>query len=218
MKEYFDELLKELKDYLEEVFPELRNELEDKIVARKDLASIVNRIRRENKTIVTTNGSFDILHVGHVLSLDQAASLGDILIVGLNSDSSIKQYKSGEYPERPINNERDRAIVLASLMFVDYVSIFDEVNPLEFLRIVRPDYHVKSEEGFKGIERKVVEENGGEIVLLKDFSGVSTTIILNKIYRAYRRGRKIQESQHSVVRQVTGYLKNLFSLNKLFPH
>ena len=133
------------------------------------------------KKIVTTNGSFDILHMGHVKTFYDAKEYGDVLIVGLNSDSSIKAYKS---PNRPINNQKDRALMLAALEMVDYVVIFDELDPCAFLDVVKPDVHVKSKSGYKGIEKDTVEKNGGKVILLDDEPGYSTTDLIKRIIDA----------------------------------
>ena len=150
-----------------------------KIKSREELKDSLKELG--GKKIVTTNGSFDIIHIGHVKSLVEAKKLGDVLIVGLNSDSSIKKYKS---PDRPIIGQEDRAEMLAALECVDYVTIFDETDPIELLKIIKPDFHVKSKSGFKGLERDVVEENGGKIILLDDVEGKSTTGILERLKKS----------------------------------
>ena len=152
--------------------------MHQKIKSRDELKEIVNTLRTQNKKIVTTNGSFDILHSGHAQSLAEAKKYGDVLIVGLNSDSSIKQYKS---PSRPINAEQDRALLLAALACVDYITIFSELTPNNLLRVIKPDFHVKSKSGFTGVEKKAVEEFGGKIILKDDVPGLSTTNIIKRI-------------------------------------
>tara|TARA_Y100000310_G_scaffold167610_2_gene167543 strand:+ start:28680 stop:29162 length:483 start_codon:yes stop_codon:yes gene_type:complete len=158
--------------------------VQQKIKSRDEIKKIVNILREQNKKIVTTNGSFDILHVGHIQSLVDAKKQGDVLIVGLNSDSSIKQYKS---LNRPINPEQNRALMLAALACVDYVSIFSELNPNALLRIIKPDFHIKSKSGFTGVEKEAVEESGGKIILQEDIPGLSTSNIIKKILEAYSR-------------------------------
>ncbi len=154
--------------------------MKNKIIPLDEIEEKVKNIRKSNSDIkiVTTNGAFDILHIGHVKSLEEAKSFGDLLIVGLNSDSSIKGYKS---PLRPIIPQKERAEMLASLEVVDYVAIFDELTPINFLSKVKPNIHVKSKSGFKGIETKIVEKNGGKIILTDDILGISTTEIINRI-------------------------------------
>ena len=110
------------------------------LVNRNELDNLINKLRSENKTIVTTNGCFDILHVGHVRYLQKAKSFGDVLIVALNSDKSVKSIKGDS---RPINNENDRAEVLSALRSVDYVVIFDEDSPVDLLLQIKPDVHTK---------------------------------------------------------------------------
>lgn len=140
----------------------------------------IQELRNKNPEIkiVTTNGAFDIIHSGHLCSLNKAKSFGDILVIGLNSDSSIKQYKS---EDRPIIPQENRAEMLAALEVVDYVVIFNETDPREFLKRVKPNFHVKSKEGYKGIEEEVIKENGGEIILLDDMPSFSTSDIIKKI-------------------------------------
>jgi len=153
--------------------------MDSKIKTREEIKGIVENLKEEGKKIVTSNGSFDLIHIGHIKSLQQAKKQGDILIVGLNSDSSIKQYKS---PNRPINSQQDRAEMLAALECIDYVTVFDELDPRELLKVIKPHFHVKSKSGFKGIEKETVEENGGKIILLEDIPGKSTTNLIEKLF------------------------------------
>ena len=150
----------------------------NKIVNFEEIEKISENLKKQGKIIVTTNGAFDILHYGHVMSLEKAKSFGDILIIGLNSDSSIKKYKS---EDRPIISQEYRSKMLASLEVVDYVVIFDETDPIKFLSYVKPNFHVKSKSGFKGLETEIVETNGGKIELIEDIPGISTTDIIKKI-------------------------------------
>ena len=132
------------------------------------------------KKIVFTNGCFDILHIGHIRYLKEAASLGNILVVGLNSDESVRKLKG---PERPINNQEDRAELLFSLDFVDYVIIFNEDTPDKLIRTIQPDVLVKGgdykPEEVVGMD--FVEANGGKLVLIDFVKGKSTTNIIKKI-------------------------------------
>lgn len=140
----------------------------------------MNELRDEGKTIVSTNGCFDILHVGHVRILKQSKALGNILVVGINSDASVKRLK-GE--DRPINNQDDRAELLSSLECVDFVSIFDEGTPVEFLKSVKPNIHVKGAD-YKPEnleETPVVESFGGEVRILPLVPQKSTTSLVEKI-------------------------------------
>lgn len=147
-----------------------------KLIERNNLNSVLNKYREENKKIVFTNGCFDILHRGHVEYLQKARELGDLLILGLNSDDSVKRLKGND---RPINNEIDRAIVLAALECINYISIFDEDTPLELIKIVKPDILVKG--GDYKIENVVGREYSKETVLIEFVDGYSTTNIIKKL-------------------------------------
>ncbi len=147
-----------------------------KLIERNNLNSVLNKYREENKKIVFTNGCFDILHRGHVEYLQKARELGDLLILGLNSDDSVKRLKGND---RPINNEIDRAIVLAALECINYISIFDEDTPLELIKIVKPDILVKG--GDYKIENVVGREYSKETVLIDFVDGYSTTNIIKKL-------------------------------------
>jgi len=150
-----------------------------KLIERGELAALVARLKKEGKTLITTNGSFDLLHIGHVTMLQEAKSLGDVLMVGVNSDRSIRRYKG---KSRPICPEAHRAAMLAALECVDYVTIFDELTPIELLEILQPHIHVNSpEHGLDCIEREVVERHGGRIHLAGLVSGMSTSEVLRRI-------------------------------------
>jgi rfaE bifunctional protein nucleotidyltransferase chain/domain len=145
-----------------------------------DLAQIAQRLRSQGKKLVTTNGCFDILHVGHVRILEAAREFGDELIVGVNSDDSVKRLKG---PSRPVNSEADRAEVLAALKSVSYVWIFGEDTPVEFLKLVKPDVHVKGADYSPSqlAETPIVESFGGRVEILQLVPGKSTTNIVNRI-------------------------------------
>jgi len=152
---------------------------EEKIKTLDELKEIVKILKHEGKKIVTTNGSFDIFHAGHVKALEESKAQGDILIVGINSDMSVKAYKS---PNRPVNGERERATVVSAMECVDYVFIFSEENPIAFLKILKPDVHTNSAEyGKNCVEAKIVAENNGRLYLIKKIKGVSTSAIIDKI-------------------------------------
>lgn len=154
-----------------------------KILSRQVLAECIRRLKQEGKTIVSTNGSFDLLHIGHVTMLQEAKSQGDVLIVGLNSDDGIRRYK-GKY--RPICPEAHRAGMLAALACVDYVTIFDELTPIELLSVIQPHIHVNSpEHGKDCVEREVVEQYGGRIHLAQLVAGMSTSRILGRIRESF---------------------------------
>lgn len=136
-------------------------------------------LRVEGRTLVFTNGCFDILHAGHVDYLSFARKQGDALIVGLNSDASVKRNK-GE--DRPINNEDDRAYVLAALEAVDYVVIFDDDEPAPLIADIIPDILVKGEDWAHYVSgREIVEANGGRVVLARLVEGRSTTSVIDRI-------------------------------------
>ena len=142
----------------------------------------IEHFRKDNATkkIVFTNGCFDILHVGHKRYLQQAATLGDILIVGVNSDASVRRLKG---PTRPVNNEQDRAEILSALGFIDYVVIFDEDTPYELIKKIQPDVLVKGGD-YKPEEvvgRDIVLARGGRLELIQFVEGKSTTNIINKM-------------------------------------
>ncbi len=153
--------------------------LENKIKCLDELVPLVAELKQQGKRIVTNNGSYDIMHLGHVVGLFAAKAQGDVLIVGLNSDKSIKSYK-GE--DRPINDEAMRLRMLAAISCIDYVFLFDEDNPIAWLDKIKPQIHTNgSEYGQDCIEKDVVEKNGGEIVLLPMIDGYKTTNIIKKI-------------------------------------
>lgn len=149
-------------------------------VKQEDLQPLLKKLRAEGKTIVTTNGCFDILHVGHVRYLEETKKFGDVLIVALNSDTSVRRLK-GE--GRPINNEMDRAEVLNGLKSVDYVVLFDEDSPADLLAKIKPDVHTKGADYTVETlpEAKIILENGGRLEFIKFVEGKSTTNTIKKI-------------------------------------
>ncbi len=148
---------------------------------QKDLQKSVSNVR-EGKKVVFTNGCFDILHVGHVKYLKEAKAQGDILVVGLNSDSSVKRLKG---TDRPIQNENDRGEILSSLECVDYVTLFEEDDPRNLIQLVKPDVLVKGgdwkPEQILGSD--FVLSYGGEVKSLQFVEGRSTTNIVSKILK-----------------------------------
>ncbi|MBI4558079.1 MAG: bifunctional heptose 7-phosphate kinase/heptose 1-phosphate adenyltransferase [Candidatus Hydrogenedentes bacterium] len=153
-----------------------------KLKTLEELKQIVRRHREDGKRVVWTNGVFDLLHVGHVTYLMKAARLGDILVVGLNSDASVRKVKG---PSRPVVNEANRALVLSALECVNYVTIFSDPTTVSILQALHPtvyakggDYNINT---INQEERKVVESYGGEIHLLPGVEGQSTTKIIDKI-------------------------------------
>lgn len=156
----------------------------DKILNRGELVSLRNKAGEEGKKVVFTNGCYDILHRGHVELFRKAKALGDVLIVGINSDSSVKKLKGNE---RPVVNEDDRAYVIASLECVDAVCLFEEETPAELIMEVKPDILVKG--GDYAIDeivgRETVWENGGEVLTIPLIEGRSTSDIIKKIVSLY---------------------------------
>lgn len=155
-------------------------ENERKICSREGLAALLNAERERGRKVVFTNGCFDLLHVGHVRLLQKARAFGDILVLGLNSDDSIRRLKG---PDRPLIDERERAHLLAALGCVDYLVVFDEDTPLELIRALRPDVLVKggdyTPESVVG--RELVESRGGRVELVRLVEGRSSSGIIRKI-------------------------------------
>lgn len=151
-----------------------------KIYSLPALEQEITRWRMKNKRIVFTNGVFDILHEGHIASLSQAATYADVLIVGVNSDASVKRLKGDS---RPVNNEHARALVLASLVMTDAIILFEEDTPLNLITAIMPDVLVKG--GDYTIDQiagaKEVIANGGEVILADMVEGISTTAIIEKM-------------------------------------
>ncbi|MBM3240238.1 D-glycero-beta-D-manno-heptose 1-phosphate adenylyltransferase [Candidatus Poribacteria bacterium] len=155
-----------------------------KIQPRNELVEIVRHAQSQGKKVVTTNGCFDVLHVGHVRYLQGARKLGDMLIVAVNSDSSVRALK-GEL--RPLVPEDERAEMLAALECVDYVTIFSELDPIVLLLELKPDIHVKGGD-YKLeqlIEREAVESYGGKVVVGFNVPGKSTTDLIKTIIERY---------------------------------
>ena len=154
--------------------------ISNKIFSREDLLKQVARWRLLSKKIAFTNGCFDILHAGHIASLSNAATEADFLIVGVNTDASTKRLK-GE--ERPVTDENSRALLLANLMIVDAVTLFDEDTPLELITALMPDVIVKG--GDYTVDQivgaKEVIANGGRVIINPILEGFSTTAIISKI-------------------------------------
>ena len=148
----------------------------NKIMTRAKLAAFIKKSKAQGKKIVFTNGCFDILHAGHVSSIEFAKSKGDILVLGLNSDASIKRLKG---KNRPINKQADRALVVAALGAVDAVCLFSQDTPLELIKLVKPDILVKGAD-YKNKE-VVGSQFAGKVVLFPLVKGRSTTNLINKI-------------------------------------
>lgn len=161
--------------------------LRDKIKILPDLVRIRHQLKTEGQRVVFTNGVFDILHRGHVEYLEKARSLGDVLMVGLNSDESVKKIK-GE--DRPIMLQENRAMVLAGLSSVDFICLFEEETPANLIRQLIPDILVKGSD-YKIddiVGREIVEANGGKVVTIDLVPGQSTTSIIEKLMKLSKKG------------------------------
>lgn len=156
----------------------------NKILPRDVLKKKLDALRKKGRTIAFTNGCFDILHVGHVRYLRDAKKTADVLVLALNSDSSVRSIK-GE--KRPLVTESERAEVLSALEFIDFVSIFDELTPLELIKYLKPDVLIKGgdwpEE--KVVGRDEVKQWGGRVAIIPEVQGKSTTNIVEKIKNTY---------------------------------
>jgi rfaE bifunctional protein nucleotidyltransferase chain/domain len=156
---------------------------EDKIVAREDLPALRERLRREGRRLVMTNGCFDLMHAGHASYLEYARGLGDALLVALNTDASVRRLKG---PSRPVVDERNRARMMAALECVDYVTFFGEDEPKDLVAEVLPDVLVKAEDWAHYVSgREAVEAAGGKVVLAPMVEGLSTTKIVERILAAH---------------------------------
>ncbi|MDZ7775026.1 MAG: D-glycero-beta-D-manno-heptose 1-phosphate adenylyltransferase [Bacteroidales bacterium] len=151
-----------------------------KIISKENLSPVLARLRFKEKRIVFTNGCFDILHKGHVDYLAKAKEKGDVLIIGLNTDASVQRLKGSV---RPVQEESSRALLLASLFFVDYVVPFDEDTPYELIKCINPDVLVKGADYKKQdiVGYDIVDANGGAIVTIEYLEGFSTSSIIEKI-------------------------------------
>lgn len=154
--------------------------MKNKIIELDNLIKIVNKEKENGKTVVATSGCFDILHSGHVQYLEAAKQIGNVFVLFLNSDNSVKQLK-GE--ERPIVSEKDRAEVVAGLGCIDYVCIFDEVTPCNVIQKTRPDFWVKGAD-YENVdipEKEVIDSYGGKIEYINFKDGCSSTNIIDRI-------------------------------------
>jgi rfaE bifunctional protein nucleotidyltransferase chain/domain len=161
-----------------------------KLVSLSQAMALRNRYREDGKSVVWTNGCFDLLHPGHIASLTSAKALGDVLIVGLNSDRSVRENKG---PTRPVLNERERAELLSALEVVDHVIVFDEKTPETILNQLKPDIHTKGAEyappnGRPVPEAATVIAYGGRIEYLPLVPGISTTELIRRISAAHAAG------------------------------
>jgi rfaE bifunctional protein nucleotidyltransferase chain/domain len=155
-----------------------------KMLSRDELRKEIEKLKKAGKKIIFTNGCFDILHTGHTRYLREARKLGDILVVGINSDTSVRAIKG---PQRPIVPQDERADIMASLESVDFVILFDEATPLELIEYLKPHTIVKggdwSEKDIVG--REAVKKWGGTVAVIPEIKGASTTNIIEKILLVY---------------------------------
>ncbi len=157
------------------------NQLKEKVVSQDQALKELKTWREKNKKIVFTNGCFDIIHPGHIDYLSQARDLGDILVLGLNTDQSVRRLNKGS--NRPINDERTRAYVLAGLASVDLIVFFDEETPYNLIKLLQPNVLVKGKdyEVEKIIGFDILKENGGEVITIPFLDGYSTSSLIKKI-------------------------------------
>lgn len=153
----------------------------NRILSRDEARTLVARLQRQGRTVVFTNGVFDLLHPGHVRYLADARALGDALVVGVNADASVRQLSKG--PDRPIHPEHERAEVLAALACVDAVVVFAEDTPHDIISALQPDVLVKGADWAADaiVGRDVVEARGGRVVRIPLAAGYSTTTILSRL-------------------------------------
>ncbi len=156
-----------------------------KIFSEELLVGQLARIRRQGKRIVFTNGCFDLIHVGHVSTLAQAKTFGDILVVGINTDASVKRLKGDK---RPILDQTSRLLLLAALEVVDYVTTFEEDTPLALIRTLQPDILVKGGDWKPEavVGKEVVEHTGGRVIVVRYQDGFSTTNLIERILAAHQ--------------------------------
>jgi D-beta-D-heptose 7-phosphate kinase/D-beta-D-heptose 1-phosphate adenosyltransferase len=160
--------------------------MKKKIKGRKELLGIIKNLKAKGKRIVFTNGCFDLLHLGHVRYLEKAKSLGDVLVVGVNSDSSVRKLKG---PKRPILPEGERTEVLSGLGCVDYITIFNEADPLKLITSLKPNLLVKGGDWTREqiVGREVVERSGGELVIIPFVKGASTSNVIDTILKRFQK-------------------------------
>ncbi|MCC7367901.1 MAG: adenylyltransferase/cytidyltransferase family protein [Chloroflexi bacterium] len=158
----------------------------DRVLELPALLRVLAARRADGARVALTNGAFDLIHVGHLRSLEQARAHSDVLVVGVNSDASVRRYKS---PDRPIVPQADRAELLAGFACVDYVVIFDEDTAERLLEAVRPDVYIKGAEYASRPfpERAVVERYGGQVVLVELEAGRSTSGLIDAVVKRYQR-------------------------------
>jgi D-beta-D-heptose 7-phosphate kinase/D-beta-D-heptose 1-phosphate adenosyltransferase len=160
--------------------------VKEKIKEKETLLRIIQDLKTKGKRIVFTNGCFDLLHVGHIRYLEKAKALGDILVVGVNSDDSVRRLKG---PGRPILPQEERTEILSGLGCVDYIIVFDESTPMELISSLQPHILVKGGDWAKEtiVGREVVERSGGKVVILPFVEGTSTSNLIETILKRYEK-------------------------------
>lgn len=160
--------------------------MKQKIKTRKELLRIIKDLKAKGKRIVFTNGCFDLLHLGHIRYLEEAKTLGDVLVVGVNSDVSVRKLKG---PKRPILPVEERTEILSGLGCVDYITVFDELDPLELITSLQPNVLVKGGDWTKEqtIGREAVERLGGEVVIIPFVRASSTSNLIDTILKRYEK-------------------------------
>jgi rfaE bifunctional protein nucleotidyltransferase chain/domain len=168
--------------------------MKDKIISRSRIAPLVDDLKKKGKKIVFTNGCFDLLHAGHVRYLQEARSLGDFLVVGLNSDQSVRQIKD---PSRPLIVEQQRAEILAALECVDYVVLFDEADPFRLIDEIKPDVLVKGADWSMDniIGADIVMAYGGKVQRVDLVPSISTSEIIDRILTRYGKDKTVKKRE-----------------------
>ena len=160
--------------------------MREKIKKGEELSGIIKELKTKGKRIVFTNGCFDLLHIGHIRYLEEAKALGDVLVVGVNSDYSVRKLKG---LKRPILPEEERIEILSGLGCVDYVTLFDEIDPFNLITSLKPNVLVKGGDWTKEqiVGREVVEGEGGEVIIIPFVKGASTSNLIETILQRYEK-------------------------------
>jgi len=160
--------------------------MKQKIKTRTKLLRIINDLKAKGRRIVFTNGCFDLLHIGHVRYLEEAKALGDVLVVGVNSDASVRKLKG---PKRPVLPQAARAEILSGLGCVDYITLFNERDPLKLITLLRPNILAKGGDWTKEqiVGKEVVERSGGEVFIIPFVKGASTSNLIETILKKYEK-------------------------------
>ena len=160
--------------------------MKQKIIGKKELLRVIKNLKTRGKRIVFTNGCFDLLHIGHIRYLEKARTHGDVLVVGINSDSSVRKLKG---LKRPLLPAKERAEILSGLGCVDYITIFDELDPLKLITSFHPNVLVKGGDWTKEqiVGREVVEQSGGKVIIIPFVKGASTSTLIETILKRFQK-------------------------------